>query len=168
MTKFMLFIASLLFACAAHAAPPSDASLENLLVITKVEKLMDGMFAGIDQVMRQSMAAGVKGQQMTPEKQRALENMATRMAALMRDEMSWGKMKPMYLQIYRETFTQEEIDGMIAFYKTPVGVATIDKMPVITQKSMTMMQARMGPMMERMNAEMQKAIADAKAGKSSK
>jgi hypothetical protein len=165
MSKFVLFLASLVFAASVYAAPASDASIDTLLTITKVERMLDGMFAGLDPMMRQMSTSMLKGQKLNPEQQRSLDNMMKKMSAVMRDEMSWAKMRPMYLQIYRETFTQEEVDGMIAFYRTPVGVATIDKMPAAMQKSMTLMQARMGPVMERMNAAMQQAIADAKAGK---
>ena len=40
------------------------------------------------------------------------------------------------IKIYAEEFTQEEVDGMIQLYKTPVGQSTIDKMPIVMQKSM--------------------------------
>ena len=40
-------------------------------------------------------------------------------------------MKDRYVQVYRETFSQEEIDGLIAFYQTPVGqyFVTSDDLP---------------------------------------
>jgi len=72
-------------------------------------------------------------------------------------------MRPLYIQIYQETFTQEEIDGLIAFYKSPAGVAFVDKMPVVMQRSMSIMQSRIAPMMEKMKAAMQQAADEAKA-----
>jgi hypothetical protein len=29
----------------------------------------------------------------------------------MREEMTWDKLRPLYVQIYQKSFTQEEIDG---------------------------------------------------------
>jgi hypothetical protein len=74
-------------------------------------------------------------------------------------------MRPLYIQIYQESFTQEEIDGLIAFYKSPLGIAFVEKMPLVMQKSMTIMQSRTGPLMEKMKAVIDQAMADAKAAK---
>ena len=92
-------------------------------------------------------------------------HVSVQMAQVMRDEMSWDKLRPMTVQIYKEVFTQEEVDGMIAYYKTPAGAATVDKMPIVMQKSLQMMQARMVPMMQKMQAAMRQAVQDSKAVK---
>jgi hypothetical protein len=83
----------------------------------------------------------------------------------MRKEMSWATLRPMYVQIYRDTFTQKEVDGLIAFYKSPTGVAFVDKMPVVMQKSQALMQTRIGPLAESVRAAMQEAVAEVKATK---
>ena len=49
-------------------------------------------------------------------------------------------------------FTQEEIDGLIAFYESPAGATFVEKMPVVMQKSMSIMQSRAATVMEKMNA----------------
>ena len=74
-------------------------------------------------------------------------------------------MRPVYIQIYQESFTQEEIDGMIAFYQSPAGAAFVRKMPVVMEKSMRIMQVRIAPMMERMKAVMAQSIAEARAAR---
>lgn len=43
-------------------------------------------------------------------------------------------MEPIQIPIYRETFEQAEIDGLIAFYGSPVGQAFVNKMPTVSQK----------------------------------
>ena len=37
----------------------------------------------------------------------------------MREEMTWDRLHPLYVRIYQESFTQEEIDGLIVFYESP-------------------------------------------------
>ncbi|MEO1620820.1 MAG: DUF2059 domain-containing protein [Cyanobacteria bacterium J06632_3] len=39
------------------------------------------------------------------------------------------------IPIYERNFTAEEMDGIIAFYRTPVGQSVIAKMPAVTQDS---------------------------------
>ena len=81
----------------------------------------------------------------------------------MREEMTWDKLRRLYVQIYQQSFIQEEIDGLIAFYESPAGVAFVEKMPFVMQKSMSIMQSRMAPMIEKMKAAMKEAIAEPKA-----
>lgn len=110
--------------------------------------------------MRQSTDAALKGQPIQPEQQRIFDKLSADMAQAMREEMRWDSLRPLYQQIYRESFTQEEIDGLVAFYRSPVGAAFVDKMPMVMQKSMALMQARMGPMMERLKPIMDRAMRD--------
>src|SRR6266550_9038373 len=163
MVKVITLLASLIFASLAHCAPASEESIDRLLADAKVEKLLDTMSANVDQIMRRSMEASTQGQQLSPEQRRVIDATAARFVQVMRDEMTWDKLRPVYVQIYEESFTQEEIDGLIAFYESPAGVAFVEKMPVVMQKSMSIMQSRMASMMERMKAAMKEAIAEAKA-----
>jgi len=165
MQKILVLIAALLFSTVLHAATPSEASLDELMAAIRVEKMLDNLYPAMEQSMRQSAAAMTKGQNFTPKQQAAMDAFVTKMMTAVREEISWPKMRPIYVQIYQETFTQEEVDGLIAFYKSPAGIAYVNKLPVVMQKSMSLMQQRMGPMMEKMNAAMKQAVADAKAGK---
>ena len=72
--------------------------------------------------------------------------------------MTWEKMEPMYLRIYRTSLSQSEVDGMIAFYQTPAGQAVINKLPLILQNSMAEVGQMMGPMIQRAE-QMQKELA---------
>ncbi|MCA0268048.1 MAG: DUF2059 domain-containing protein [Bacteroidetes bacterium] len=54
----------------------------------------------------------------------------------MRTELGRIDMVALVGPIYERHFTQAEIRGLIAFYKTPLGQRTIEMMPVVTQESM--------------------------------
>jgi uncharacterized protein len=163
MIRFVTLLAFLTFVSLAHCAPASQESIDRLLVDAKVEKMLDTMFANVDQVMRRSMEAAMQGQQLSPEQQRVVDARAAKFVQVLREEMTWDKLRPLYVQIYQESFTQEEVDGLIAFYESPAGAAYVEKMPVVMQKSMSIMQSRLAPMMEKMKAAMTGAVAKAKA-----
>jgi uncharacterized protein len=55
----------------------------------------------------------------------------------------------MMVRLYQATYTQDEVDGLIAFYKTPAGQALINKAPLLLQNTMNEMQAFMRPMVQR-------------------
>ncbi|MBS1169085.1 MAG: hypothetical protein H6R01_3 [Burkholderiaceae bacterium] len=156
----LLLAAALLIASNAFAAPPTTESVEQMFSLTKTESIMNTLYANLDNVMRSAINESLKGQKLTPKQQRALNALPARMAQVIREEFSWDKLKPVYLKIYQESFTQEEIDGLIAFYQSPAGVALVNKMPIVMQKSMAATQAQLAPMMAKMKAALDKAVAE--------
>jgi uncharacterized protein len=46
----------------------------------------------------------------------------------------WRKLGPAYEQIYLDLYTEQELDGMLAFYKSPVGQALLSKTPEATSR----------------------------------
>lgn len=141
----------------ALAAAPTDASLEQLMEVTRVRELMASMQAPIEQNIRASAAIALKGKSLTAAQQQELEVVLQKVAAIVRSEVSYDKLKPTYLKIYRESLDQAEVDGMIAFYKTPPGQAVILKMPVIAQKSMGAVQEMLGSLMPRLEVALKEA-----------
>jgi uncharacterized protein len=160
-----LIIASALAFSVAHAAdvPASEASIREMLSVTEARKLIDGMFPQIEAMMKNSMQQALNGQTLSAEQQKIADKMNTKMMALMRDEMSWDKLEPLYLSVYQKSFTQAELDGMLAFYKTPAGTAMIKKMPVVLAQTMSAMQQKMGPMMQKIQQAVQETIAEIEA-----
>ncbi|HET7868584.1 MAG TPA: DUF2059 domain-containing protein [Burkholderiaceae bacterium] len=164
MRKLLAF-AALLASLNAHAAPASEESVEKLLVATKVESMLDTLYTGMEQTMRQVMKQSIQGKKVSPEQQSVLDAVPVKFAAFMREEVSWQKLKPAYVQLYRETFEQEEIDGLIAFYASPTGQAFVNKMPVVMQKSMAISQSLMQSLLPKMTAAIKEAITEAKISK---
>jgi uncharacterized protein len=159
--SFLILVA---FSCSAFAAPPTSESIEALLQATKIEKLSDGIYAGMETSMRQAMKAP-NGQALTSQQQRIADTLPAKLVVILRDELSWSKMLPLYVKLYQETFTQEEIDGLIAFYKTPVGMSYSDKLPTLTQKTMSTMHEQMAPLMKRTQAMVKETMEELKAAK---
>ena len=165
MRKLLISLCVVFWSAAANAAPPSDERIDGLLIAMRAEKTMEAVFANLDQTMHQSMVAATQGQTLSAEQQRVFVTTSSKFSQIIREEMSWAKMQPLYVQIYRESFTEEEIAGLLAFYTSPAGVAYIEKIPVVLQKSMVIMQARMAPMREKMKIAVQQAVEEAKAAK---
>ena len=134
-------LASLSFA--AMAAPASDASIETLLALTKSEAALNTMHAQIEPVMTQSIRQAFGAKSLTAEQQRAVDTAVKRSVEIMRSELSWTSMKPEVVTIYRETFSQDEVDGMIAYYRSPPSMAAVEKLPVVMQRSNAFVLARM-------------------------
>jgi hypothetical protein len=128
---------------------------------------MDSVFTQMEGAMKTSLQQATKGKPLSADEQAVLDRQQAKMAGIMKEELSWEKMKDRYVQAYRETFSQEEIDGLIAFYRTPVGQSFVSKQPELMKRTMTILQQRMAPMMQRIQKmseetalELQKAKAE--------
>ena len=50
------------------------------------------------------------------------------------NEVDVDEMENMVIPIYQQHFTSGDVDGLIAFYKSPLGRKMVNKLPVITQE----------------------------------
>lgn len=160
-----LFLANTL-CLAAPRDPASDASIEEYLKVSNAEQLIASMKQQMAGFIKNAMQQATQGKALTPQRQAIVDHMAEQMSDLMAQTLTWDTLKPMYMRVYHESFTQSEIDGIIRFYKTPAGKALINKMPVVMQNVMNEMQGLIKPMQQQMlqiqheAAEKIKATAD--------
>jgi hypothetical protein len=147
----------------APSKPPSEASVKQLLEVARARKLIDSVMAQMDNLMQQSIAQATQGQKIPPKVQKNIEARQTETVAMMKELLDWAKLEPMYVRSYQKTFSQEEVDGMVAFYKTPAGQAVIRKMPKVMQNTIEEMQQMMGPVMQKIQKTQQDVVAEMKA-----
>lgn len=163
MRNLLAFLFGVVLTAVAHAAPPSSASIDELLAVTKAESLLRSVAASSNAMMRQGIMESLKDVKISARDQATLDAMNAKFVRIMTDELAWEKMRPMYVQLYQETFTEEEIDGLLTFYKSPTGQALIEKMPLVTRNVMSMTQARLLPMMQKFREVTQQTLAQMRA-----
>jgi len=163
MKRILLALALACSTAFAADTKPTEASIKELLALTDAAKLIDSIWAQVDGMTQNMLAQSTRGQELPAEAKAVIEKLRTDSMALARDEFSWAKMEVIYNKIYQDSFTQEELDGMIAFYKTPAGQAVIKKMPVVMQASMQELQKSMGPFMQKLQQLQLQAMTELKA-----
>jgi len=142
-------IAGLLMLLAAPAvwsqdAPPTEASIRQLFEAMHTSRLLDTMMTQIDQVMHSSIQQSLKGQKFNAEQQQILDDMGTELVGMMKQYLKWSDLEPQMIAVYRKTFTQQEVDGMLGFYRSATGQAVVDKLPVAMQDLMQLTSHRIG------------------------
>ncbi|WP_066272547.1 DUF2059 domain-containing protein [Hydrogenophaga palleronii] len=157
-----LLAGALAFTSAAHAAPPSDASIATLLTVTQANKMVETMYGNMEQTIRQAMQQATAGKTLTAEQARVIELAPARLANVLREEVTWAKLEPSMVQIYRDTFDQAEIDGLIAFYQSPIGQSFVTKMPIVMQRSMEASQTQLQAFLPKLQAAMEQVMKEAK------
>jgi hypothetical protein len=153
-----------LLACALFLSTPvfaqtaSKDSINRLLKAANAEQMLTNIHTQLDNTMKAAMNQALKSQNAGSDAQQYADAFSKKMSEEVKSELSWEKMRDLYQQVYAETFTQEEVDGLIAFYESPAGKAFVAKMPTVMQKSMVLMQQRMAPMVQRLQQSLQETV----------
>lgn len=61
-----------------------------------------------------------------------------------------------FTKLYADTFTEQQIDDLLAFYRSPTGQVIVEKTPVLLTQSTVMIQKRMAAV----NPELQTLLKD--------
>ncbi len=143
--KLLTFAVVLLFSFPlAHADEATKrAKIEEMLTLLNMNRMMNSM---MDQSVAQSqqMVKGMLGNQPLSEAdQKAIQDFSGKVMSLIRDNFGWEKMKPTYIELYASAYTEEEVDGILAFYRSPVGRSMLAKTPELLAKSMQIASTRM-------------------------
>ena len=155
---FVLVVAGAFAQESAPAAKPIDpakrAAIEELFSLMKVDQMQKQMVSQV-----QAMVGDQIEKSLPPEIQKSqdgskmvaeVKDFQKRVFDLMMDRVDFARMKPDYIRLYDETFSAEEVAGLVAFYKTPVGQSYLSKMPVLTSKTVVLIQRMLGDLMPQM------------------
>jgi uncharacterized protein len=131
-------IAALAAPLASYAAEtdsrPSEQSLKELLELTQTRSIFDNVLSQANDSVVAAISRATQGQTLTDEQKKILSESRTRALALVQQQLNWDALEPRVIDAYRDTFTQQEIDGMLKFYRSPSGKAVVSKMPQIMEK----------------------------------
>jgi hypothetical protein len=84
----------------------------------------------------------------------------------MREEMDWKRMQPQIIELYRNTFTQGEVNGMLRWYTSPIGKSVVAKEPLVTQQMSDYAQERVQDVVPKLMQLQKDTIAQLKAAAS--
>ena len=158
----ILFVLGFLISPAWSAdAPPSEASIRQLMDVMQAQKLVDGMTGQLNGMILKSAEQANEGRPLDAEEKKIVEQGVVRLAELIKQQLAWSQMEPMMIDVYRKSFSQKEVDDLITFYKSPSGQAVIQKMPMVMQQTVAQSQTRMQamlPQIRQIDADMVKEL----------
>lgn len=153
----LLFVTTTTFAETA-TNKPDDASIKKVFELTKTSEMLKSLEAQMDMLTKNMMQQALKGETISPEEQKILDNFRGKIVVLNRENMSWEKLQPLFVEIYAKTLSQDDINGMINFYQSAAGQSFINKMPLIMQETMGTVQKLMPPMLEKLKLANQEML----------
>ena len=142
--KYVLICALLAVPLALADETTKMAKVEELLTVMNVEQqqkvMMDQMSDAITGQMKEQLAqqGNVSAAEMAK-----MEERQKKLFALIKEHTTWQKMKPVFVKAYADTFSEPEVDAILAFYKSPAGKAMVDKQPTLNAKILASVQSQM-------------------------
>ena len=111
--------------------PRPQQSVRELLSLMQARNMINTAVAQMGTTMRPMMQQALAGRrQLSEREQQIVDDAQARIQAVMREQLRWEDFEPQMIRTYQKTFTQKEVDGMKAFYRTPTGQSVIAKMPM--------------------------------------
>jgi len=131
---FALALTSNLYAQSSNAS--SEVSQEKRDAIIQLMEITGAADMGkqMAELMSQQMAQGLR--QARPDiPPRAFEISTEVAMSIVTEELDSGRFQNMIVPLYDKYFTMDEIQELLAFYRTEIGAKTIAVMPQLTQES---------------------------------
>ena len=126
MIRTMHILAAALLLAAAPAAaqpePPADEAaaardvLQAMSMREMIPRTMESMLEMQDE------------EQMSPRVRQMIVD-------FMNEHFTWEKLEPRYIRIYTDVYTLDELRGLAAFYRTPLGQRVVATMPELGKRS---------------------------------
>lgn len=140
-------VAALLFllplVSVAHADEASKrVKVQELFTLLHVDQISTQIRANINRQM-QGLSAHQFGATPTAEQQKQFGDLQTRIDGLVEQTVGWKAVEPDFLKLYSDTYTEPEVDSILAFYKSPAGQTMLSKSPEVASKSLALTQQRM-------------------------
>jgi uncharacterized protein len=138
----------------------SRDEVEQFFTAMRLRKNMEMVF----QAMREQMKGmshkmmSDKLSTLTPEQQKKFQEAMQGSMDDVMDAMRFEDLISDMIPVYQKYLTREDLQGVIAFYSSPVGQRLLDKTPAMTTEAMKISMERMEKMMPEIMAKMQKRM----------
>jgi hypothetical protein len=138
------------------------AKVKELFAVMHMDHSLDRMRSAMQQQVQATAKNASGAEQMTPEKTKIQQEYVDNSMKVVDENFGWPVLEPAYLKLYADTFTEAELDGILAFYKSPAGQSLLAKTPELSGGVMQIVHSRMSDFQPKMQALQQlyvKAIA---------
>jgi hypothetical protein len=146
----------------AAARPIDPAKMEQIdkfLKLTHADQMIQQMLGQFEEAFNQGFKkslSAIPNAANQPGLQADTDSFRKQLFGIVREQLSYDRLKPELIKLYDETFTAQELSGINTFYESPAGRAYLAKIPQLTKRSsqvgVNLMSAAM-PQIQKMTAD---------------
>jgi hypothetical protein len=129
-----------------------QAKVKELFALMHVDHSLDRMRGSMEQQVQLTAKNAPGTEQMTPEKKKIQQEFVDNSMKVVDQSFSWPVLEPAYLKLYADMYTEPELDGILAFYKSPAGQAMLTKTPELSAGVMQIVHSHMGDFQPKMQS----------------
>ncbi|MDD5772813.1 MAG: DUF2059 domain-containing protein [bacterium] len=122
---------------------------EELIKVLKVEEMENQGFEQLKQMFMDQTDQMLMSLQDDAKINAAKE----KYIGILNKELTWTNLKSKYMELYMELFTEEEMKGIMAFYKSPAGQKFMEKTPDLMDRSMQIGEKTVSEIMLRIGSD---------------
>ena len=132
------------------ASAAQRAKAAQLILLLHSDRMVTQAFDGIVKQVSDA-AQSVTGLNPTPENKARLASFDTTVSNMLDAQLGWKAIQPILVDLYAKEFTEQQLDAIIAFYKTPTGIAFVEKIPEIDAQVSQLAKSRLATLQPQMN-----------------
>jgi uncharacterized protein len=129
-----------------------QAKVKELFAVMHMDHNLDRMRSAMEQQVQATAKNAPGTEQMTPEKKKIQQEYVDNSMKVVDENFGWTVLEPAYVKLYADTYTEAELDGILAFYKSPAGLAMLTKSPQLSAGVMEIVHGHMGNFQPKMQA----------------
>ena len=139
-----LLCAVFVFPLIVHAdAASKDRKVRELLTMMHLEETNRRLVQVEEERIESQSRAQLAGVVLEEDQKESYVKFQRKVEELLRESSSWKVVEPEFVKLYSDTYSEEELDGILAFYHSPAGQAMLAKAPELTEKSIEISRRRM-------------------------
>ncbi|KRT73557.1 MAG: hypothetical protein XU12_C0008G0024 [Deltaproteobacteria bacterium CSP1-8] len=155
---FILGALVIFIGSSSFAEPVSKhEATEEVMQYMKAHKALETAKFGVWSLFENMREAAVDKGAQTDEERSIEKKYFQKVNELIDREVTWEAVRPAFIGVFEEVFTESEINGLLFFFKSPAGKAYIEKFPILTRKLVEASQKetiRILPGLEKLEEEM--------------
>lgn len=156
----LLLLSAMAAIAPALAREPTDEEIERLLTASRAQSMLAAIQPQVEAMQREQFAQLTQGKTLSAEQQAEIQQIQARTSQIVRQSLAWDSMRPVYLDVYRKTFDDDDVKSMTKFYESKAGQHLLDRTPVMMQTLMVGIQQKMIPQLEALQAEVKTVSAE--------
>src|SRR5262249_1169027 len=136
------------------------AKVEEFLRRAKVDEMLR---QGMDLTMRQlksGMIEQMLGAKIPPQLAKSFAAFHATIGAVITGALAWEKLKPKYVKLYLDAYSEEELDDFLAFYRSKSGQQMIAKTPELMTRASEIVQGHLAAVLPEIQKMFQEHMAE--------
>ncbi|MDD3118613.1 MAG: DUF2059 domain-containing protein [Victivallales bacterium] len=137
--KTMLCLAMMIVSTGLFAGN-KEKLVEEMLVLSGIPDRLNQVTSQVIKVQTDVIS---QQSDLSPERKQQIIAFQKQVMSKVMATLGWDKIKNDYIKIYSEVYTEDELNAVIAFMKSPAGRKMREKSPQLMEKAMRLAQRKM-------------------------